>query len=134
MASTSIISHEALLQISTLDEKLSQRFISLDPNGYFIIKIDKSSKELVVEHYSNNIDKLGRAINPETGKPLACQGEIQRRPIQVYRGRSAKEVGIKLTEGEGPFPISKMDHALYLGRELQRAEGCLLNSKHYIQD
>ena len=122
------------MQITTLDEKLSQRFISLDPNGYFIIKIDESSKELVAEYYTNNIDKLGRAIDPKTGKPLGCQGERKRKPIQVYRGRSAKEVGIKLTEGEGPFPITKLDHALYLGRELQRAESCLLNSKHYIQD
>ena len=134
MASTTIFNHEALLQIRRLDEQLSQRFISLDPNGYFIIKIDESSKELVAEHYTNNIDKLGRAIDPETGKPLDCNGERKRRPIKVYRGRSAKEVGIQLTEGEGPFPLCELDHALYLGRELQRAESCLLNSKHYIQD
>ena len=134
MASKSIISQEALDRILYLDEKLSHRFISLDPNGYFIIKLDESSTELVVEHYTNNIDDLGRAIDPETRKPLECQGGNKRTPKAVYRGRSAKEVGIKLTEGNTPYPLSRLDHALYLGRELQRAEDCLLNTKHYIQD
>ncbi|MCF8135408.1 MAG: DUF4346 domain-containing protein, partial [Synechococcus lacustris] len=32
-----------------------------------------------------------------------------------------------------PF-ISKLDHALYLGRELQRAEACLENGNDYVQD
>ena len=134
MPQKSIINQAALDQILFLDEKLSQRFISLDPSGYFIIKLDESLKELVVEHYTNNIDDLGRAIDPETEKPLECQGAKKRTPKTVYRGRSAKEVGIKLTEGNSPYPLSRLDHALYLGRELQRAEHCLLNTKHYIQD
>jgi dihydropteroate synthase len=52
----------------------------------------------------------------------------------VFRGRSAKELGIALSEGEGPWPISRLDHALYLGRELQRAERCLADGSKYIQD
>jgi len=134
MAPTRVINQDALDRIHFLDEKLSQRFISLDPSGYFIIKVDESSQELVVEHYTNNIDDLGRAIDPETGKPLECQGGGGRTPKTVYRGHSAKEVGIKLTERNAPYPLSRLDHALYLGRELQRAEDCLLNTKHYIQD
>ena len=43
-------------------------------------------------------------------------------------------MGIKLTEGQGPLPVSKLDHALYLGRELQKAEYCLINERKYIQD
>ncbi|MEC9029342.1 MAG: DUF4346 domain-containing protein, partial [Cyanobacteriota bacterium] len=39
-----------------------------------------------------------------------------------------------LTEGQGPYPLSKLDHALYLGRELQRAESCLLSGTPYVQD
>ena len=38
------------------------------------------------------------------------------------------------TEGLGPFPISRLDHAIYIGRELQRAEQCLRNGQQYIQD
>ena len=121
-------------QIDLLDAELSTRFIALDPRGYFIIKLDQSSKELVVEHYGNDIDQHGRAVDPETGEPLQCRGGQQRVPIKVYKGRTAKEVGIMLTEGAPPFPLSTFDHALYLGRELQKAEFCLRNKHHYIQD
>ncbi len=134
MTSASIINQDAFNQVHLMDEKLSQRFIALDPRGYFLIKLDPSSKELVVEHYTNDIDELGRAIDPDTGKPLSCKANGTREPLKIYRGHTAKEVGIKLTEGEGPFPLSRLDHALYLGRELQKAEGCLLNTKQYVQD
>ncbi len=134
MALTSIIDDDAFNHIPLLDEKLSKRFISLDPSGYFIIKLDHLSKELVVEHYSNDIDDLGRAIDKETGKPIGCREARTKAPTKVFRGSSAKEVGIKLTEGEGPLLLSRLDHALYLGRELQKAQACLENTKHYVQD
>ena len=49
MATPNIINQDDSHQIHLLDEELSQRFISLDPNGYFLIKLDNSSKELVVD-------------------------------------------------------------------------------------
>ena len=52
----------------------------------------------------------------------------------MYRGRTAKELGIALTEGDGPHPLSRLDHTLYLGRELQKAEACLESGNDYIQD
>ncbi len=125
---------DAFDQIDLLDEKLSDRFIALDPSGYFIIKLNQSSKKIVVEHYGNDIDEDGIAVDPETGKPLGCHEEQQRTPIKIYEGRTAKEVGIKLTEGSNTLPLSRLDHALYLGRELQKAESCLRNKKDYIQD
>jgi dihydropteroate synthase len=54
--------------------------------------------------------------------------------VAVYRGRSAKELGMALTEGEGPHPLSCLDHALYLGRELQKAQLALESGDTYIQD
>ena len=120
--------------IRVIDEKLSKRFIDLDPKGYFIIKLDQLSNELILEHYSNDIDNLGRAINPETGKPLECKGVQKRSPLNIYRGKSAKEIGIQISEGNKSYPLSKLDHAVYLGRELQRAEECLKQGKKYIQD
>ena len=33
--------------IDALDERLSQRFIALDPSGYFLIKVDSEAVELV---------------------------------------------------------------------------------------
>ena len=120
--------------IKDIDDNYSKRFIALDPEGYFLIKVNKENRELIVEHFSNDIDELGRATNPETGKPFECKGDGTRSPTKIFRGRTAKEVGIKLTEGNGPYLISKLDHALYLGRELQKAEYCLLNQEVYIQD
>ena len=119
--------------IADLDDIYSNRFIDLDPKGYFLIKLNRESLELIVEHYSNQIDPQGIALDPDTGEPLKCIGN-KREPLNIYKGRSAKEVGIQLSEGEGPYPISKLDHALYLGRELQKAEFCLINQLPYDQD
>jgi dihydropteroate synthase len=55
-------------------------------------------------------------------------------PLAVFRARTAKELGIALTEGGGPHPLSRLDHALYLGRELQRAEAALRAGQPYVQD
>jgi len=117
-----------------LDEHLSQRFIALDPAGYFLIRVDGERGELVAEHYDNGIDERGLATDPATGEVLACRGAGPRTPVALYRGRTAKELGIALCEGEGPHPITRLDHALYLGRELQKAERALLEGGPYVQD
>ena len=121
--------------IDALDERLSQRFIALDPSGYFLIKVDADAGELVLEHYGNTIDEKGLARDSDTGEVLSCKGgNGPRQPSTMYRGRSAKQVGIQLTEGDGPHPLSRLDHALYLGRELQKAEHCLREGRAYVQD
>mgnify|MGYP001455324464 CR=1 FL=1 len=120
--------------IDSLDAELSKRFISLDPNGYFLIHVDHKAKELIVEHFTNEIDKKGTAIDPETGDPIPCSGGTKRTPLNVFKGKSAKEVGIRLTEGAGDKPVHLLDHALYLGRELQKAEQCMRKGVSYIQD
>ena len=117
-----------------LDQALSQRFISLDPAGYFLIRVDPDKQELVAEHYGNTINAEGLATDPESGEVIRCQGANPRKPLRVFRGRTAKELGTLLTEGDGPRPISQLDHALYLGRELQKAEFCLDRGETYIQD
>ena len=57
-----------------------------------------------------------------------------RRPVAFYGARPARELGFALTGGEGPHPISRLDHALYLGRELQKARTALEQGLAYIQD
>ena len=122
-------------RLQALDERLSQRFIALDPKGYFLIKVDHSAEELVLENYGNTIDEKGLARDSETGEVLSCKGgNGPRQPSAVYRGFTAKQVGIQLTEGEGSHPLSCLDHALYLGRELQKAEVCLKAGTSYVQD
>ena len=97
--------------------------------------MDADAGELVLEHYGNTIDEKGLARDSETGEVLSCKGgNGPRQPSRIYRGRSAKQVGIQLTEGDGPHPVSRLDHALYLGRELQKAEQCLRDGSTYVQD
>ena len=115
------------------DKKLSQRNIELDPSGYFIIKIDQKNKKLVVEHFLNNIDSKGIALDPLTNKPIQCDKQNKRKYNKIFEGNTAKEIGILITEKNNNL-ISKLDHALYLGRELQKAEECLLKNDEYIQD
>jgi len=127
--------HEELIQsIKSLDDKLSKRQIELDPEGYFLIKIEPLTNELILEHYLNNIDQKGRAIDPESGEPIGCKTKTKNEPSKIYRGKSAKQVGIQISEGNGSFPISRLDHAIYIGRELQKAEQCLITGEQYIQD
>ena len=116
-----------------IDKKLSQRDIILDSSGYFIIKIDQVNKKIVVEHYLNNIDDKGIALDPITNKPIQCDKQNKRQYNKIFEGNTAKEIGILITEKNKNL-ISKLDHALYLGRELQKAEECLLKDYEYIQD
>ena len=115
------------------DKKLSQRDIVLDSSGYFIIKIDQINKKIVVEHYLKNIDEKGIALDPITNKPIQCDKQNKRQYNKIFKGNTAKEIGILITEKNNNL-ISKLDHALYLGRELQKAEECLLKKREYIQD
>jgi dihydropteroate synthase len=123
-----------LAAATALDEALSQRTIDLDPAGYFLILVDHEAAVLVAEHYGNGIDERGLATDPDTGEVLSCRNAGPRTPLSVFRGRTAKELGILLTEAGGSHPLSRLDHALYLGRELQKAEAALLAGEAYVQD
>lgn len=131
-----------------LDDKLSMRPLELDPQGYFIIKLDRAAREIVVEHYSNSINARGLAVDDATGEVIGCRGGALRLPRHVFRGRTAKEAGVAILErpppgevvaalpggGGGAAVCSRLEHALYLGRELQRAEAALLAGEEYVQD
>ena len=128
------LQEDLINSIKLLDDKLSKRQIELDPKGYFLIKIEPKTNELILEHYLNDIDQKGRAIDPKSGELIGCKTKSRNQPNNIYRGKSAKQLGIQISEGNGPFPISHLDHAIYIGRELQRAEQCLITGKQYIQD
>lgn len=120
--------------LTALDHKLSQRFIELDPAGYFIIYIDRPAGLIYAKHYSNVINDKGLACDPETGKPLLVKNKVERQPTAIFAGRTAKELCIEIFEKTKPCPISYLDHAAYLGREFMRAEMALRNGYDYIQD
>ena len=116
-----------------LDNDLSNRYIELDPNGYFIIKIDFQKNQIIVEHYLNKINEEGYALDPNTNEPIKCDSKKIKACNETFKGISAKEIGIAITEKRQNL-ISRFDHALYLGRELQKAEECLYKQLPYIQD
>ena len=116
-----------------VDNELSNRYIDLDPNGYFILKVDLEENKIILEHFLNNIDDEGYALDPETNEPIKCDSKEKRVVNEVFEGISAKQLGILITEKRHDL-ITRFDHALYLGRELQKAEECLYKKLPYIQD
>ena len=116
-----------------IDNNLSNRYIELDPKGYFIIKVDLEENKIILEHFLNNINDDGYALDPETNEPIKCDSQNKRVSSEVFKGISAKQLGILITEERNNL-ITKFDHALYLGRELQKAEECLYKKLPYIQD
>jgi dihydropteroate synthase len=121
-------------KLAAIDDKLSQRHIDLDPNGYFIIYLDREAGLISAKHFTNVIDEQGLAVDPETGKVIPARGKVQRTHTTVFTGRTAKELCVKIFEETQPCPVSLFDHAAYLGREFVRAEVALLTGQEYVQD
>jgi tetrahydromethanopterin S-methyltransferase subunit A len=82
--------------------------LQCDKSGYFIIRLERDTQVLVLEHYQTN-GVLSTIIQGKTGP-------------EVYH--PAVECGL----------VSRLDHAAYLGRELQRAEWAMQAGEEYIQD
>jgi dihydropteroate synthase len=126
--------HLLTQQLQTIDEQLSKRSLALDPSGYFIIYVDRQQNLICAKHYSNIINEQGLAVDPETGKPIPARGKVDRQAVQLFTGRTAKELCVEIFENTQPCPVTLFDHAAYLGREAQRAELALLQQQEYIQD
>jgi len=121
--------------LKALDDQLSQRSISLDPGGYYVIYLDRDAELICAKHYTNVINEQGLAVDPDTGEVIACGGKkVERTVEKLYTGRTAKELCIKVIESPQPCPITMLDHAAYLGREFTRAEYALVNGSEYVQD
>eukprot|EP00270_Netrium_digitus_P013266 TRINITY_DN4384_c0_g4_i1.p1 TRINITY_DN4384_c0_g4~~TRINITY_DN4384_c0_g4_i1.p1 ORF type:complete len:225 (-),score=51.99 TRINITY_DN4384_c0_g4_i1:91-726(-) len=142
-----------LSEMRQLDDDLSCRPLDLDPSGYFIIRVDWQTRQLVAEHFLNVINSNGLACDPETGHVIPCNGSYRPTPAHVYRGKTAKEVSVAILEPcakaaardvddvrsalgapTSSVPVSMLTHANYLGRELQKAEQALVHGLEYIQD
>ncbi len=125
----------SLEELAAINDKLSKRYIELDPGGYFLIYLDRDADLICAKHFTNIINEKGLALDPETGKPLPIRGKVERTPTAIYSGRTAKELCIQLFEQKNiSCPINYLDHAAYLGREFMRAEMALVSGEDYIQD
>ncbi len=103
-----------IMNIREIEATLSRRIV-FDPKGFFVIYLQK--EDIVVEHYQN-VSK-GTALKVDTGKLDA-----------VIRGKDSLSIGQTIVR-EGL--ISRTDHAIYLGRELMKAEIALKNGLKYEQ-
>lgn len=79
-----------------------------DPLGFFTISIKPETKEIVCEHYT-------------TKKEFHCR----------IIGKNAEEISATISR---LGLVSRVDHAAYLGRELQKAEIALKKNLPYEQD
>lgn len=77
------------------DPVTGKRMPRMDPNGEFIVTVDETAGEIVVQH------------------------SYRGAPLGEYRGRRAEQVEKQLARD---CAISEISHALYLGREIARAE------------
>jgi len=89
---------------------------TFDENGFFLILVDHSKKKIIVEHY-----------NYVKEKNLIKTGKIN----EVIEGVNAEELSKKIIK---KGLLSRLDHASYLGRELQKAEQALKHGIEYTQD
>ena len=90
--------------------------LELDPKGFFVIMVDAEKGEMVAEHYEN-VEEEGRVVSG--------------RLVRVFVGPNAEAICQSILEHGA---VSRMDHAAYLGRELQKAEAALRMGKRYVQD
>jgi dihydropteroate synthase len=120
--------------LTAIDHKLSNRHIDLDPEGYFIIYLDREAGLICAKHYTNVIDDRGLAVDPETGKVIPAKGSVPRASATLFTGRTAKELCVNILEASQPCLVGMLNHAAYLGREFTRAEVALLSGAEYIQD
>jgi tetrahydromethanopterin S-methyltransferase subunit A len=87
-----------------------------DIKGFFVILVDHEKNKIVVEHYNYVKDKK-----------LIKTGKIN----EVVEGVNAEELCKKIIKRG---LLSRLDHASYLGRELQKAEQALKHGFEYTQE
>jgi len=117
------------------DAVLSTRHLVMDGKGYFVIRLQPAeAMPIVAEYHSCATNDEGEVVDPITGGRIPCCGEA-RPPARVLRGRTAKELQVRLFEGaDGEGLVSSHQHACYVGRELQKAEECLVAGRRYQMD
>ena len=105
-----VVSHSLGLDPRELDREMlvsGQRpfKVRLDPMGYFRITLD--GKEILVEHRFEDVT------------------------LREYRGRTAVSLQHQIARD---VAVSDINHAIYLGRQLAKAEMALRDGREFVQD
>ncbi|MGB8990864.1 MAG: thymidylate synthase [Desulfobaccales bacterium] len=105
-----VISHSLALDPKELDRALliigKRPFkVNLDPMGYFRVTLD--GKEILVEHRFEDVT------------------------LKEYRGKTAVSLQHQIARD---VAVSDINHAIYLGRQLAKAEMALKDGREFVQD
>ena len=95
--------------------KTPRKDVTLDPHGFFVIEINRLQREIRVEHYSNVY----------RGKRIVS-GKLEK----VFTGKKADALSDTIAKY---IPDLRVEHYMYLGRELQKAQIALEHDKKYEQ-
>ena len=95
--------------------KTPEKDVKLDPNGFFVIEVDRKEGQIRVEYYSN-VYKNNRIVS----------GILKK----VFLGNKADALCDTIVKN---VPELLPTHYAYLGRELQRAQCSLEKNKKYVQ-
>ena len=95
--------------------KIPKKDVKLDPNGFFVIELDKKEEQIRVEYYSNVYK----------GKKIVS-GVLEK----VFIGKKTDALCDIISKN---VPRLLPEHYMYLGREIQRAQSALEENKKYIQ-
>ena len=96
-------------------KKTPQKDVVLDPNGFFIIEVDKKQKEIRVEYYKN-VYKNNMIVS----------GILEK----IFVGKKADSLCDTIAEN---IPNLLPKHYMYLGREIQNAQNALEKNKKFYQ-
>jgi tetrahydromethanopterin S-methyltransferase subunit A len=105
------------MKVEIMEATKSRKLVK-DPSGFFTIFLDNEREEIVVEFYE--------PVSKEKVKKVAT-GKLG----MVVCGTSAEALCHTIAREE---LVSRVDHAAYLGRELQKAEIALRYRLDYTQD
>ncbi|MEM7821501.1 MAG: tetrahydromethanopterin S-methyltransferase subunit A [Candidatus Aenigmatarchaeota archaeon] len=101
--------------------------VVLDPKGFFTIFLKQEDGKIVVEHYTAEWDE--EELKRYDGEWRRCMKSHKLN--KIIEGKTAEEICHTIIR-EGL--VSRLEHAAYLGRELQKAENALKNRTPYEQD
>ena len=96
-------------------KKILRKDVILDPNGFFVIEVDKKQNNIGVEYYSN-VYKNNKIVS----------GNLEK----VFTGTKADALSDTIAKH---VPDLRNEHYMYLGRELQKAQYALEQNKKYVQ-
>ncbi len=95
-----------LSQVKEIAVLKDNKTLQLDPAGYFLLRLHERQLEVGFCNYQDQM-------------------------LYLFRGLVASDLAKAIAQ---QLPGLTAAHALYLGRELQRAQDALINNQNYIQD